>query len=140
MVHYGLVLLVVKIEYLLEVVSQVDALLASPIVFAVRDIDELIPNVRLRPELGVEQYLEECLLLNFVFSKLGHIVLHLMYSLKIDDPALKTFLRSRWFLLHLQLASASPFLLPLFVFAVILVVPPLRVLCHGDRLHALRVP
>ena len=58
MVHDGLVLLVVKIEYLLEVVSQVDALLASPIVLAVRDIDELIPNVRLRPELSVEQYLE----------------------------------------------------------------------------------
>lgn len=65
-----------------------DALLASPIVFTVRDIDELIPNVRLRPELGVEQDFKECLLLNFVFSKLCHIVLHLMYGLKIDDLAL----------------------------------------------------
>ena len=88
MVDDGLILLVVKIEDFLKVVSQMDALLASPIVFTVRDIDELIPNVRLRPELGVEQDFKECLLLNFVFSKLGHIVLHLMYGLKIDDLAL----------------------------------------------------
>ena len=133
-----MILLVVEIEDLLKVVSQVDALLTCPIVVAVRDIDERIPNVGLRPELGVEQDLEECLLLDFVFSKLGNIVLHLMYGLKIDDLALETPLRS-WFLLHLQLASASPFLLTL-VFALILVVPPLWVLSHGDRLHTLSIP
>ena len=133
-----MVLLVVEKEDLLEVVSQVNALLTSPIVVAVSDIDERIPNVWLRPELGVEQDLEECLLLNFVFSKLGNIVLHLMYCLKIDDLSLKTLLRS-WFLFHLQLASSSPFLLAL-IFALILVVPPLRVLSHGDRLHTLSIP
>ena len=138
MIRDGLVLLVVEIEDLLKVVSQVDALLTSPIVVAVRDIDERIPNVGLRPELGVEQDLEECLLLNFVFSKLGYIVLHLMYGLKIDHLALKTLLRS-WFLFKLQLASTSPFLLALIV-ALILVVPPLRVLCHGYRLHTLSIP
>ena len=138
MVRDGLVLLVVEIEDLLKVVSQVDALFTSPIMVAVRDIDERIPNVGLRPELGVEQDLEECLLLDFVFSKLGNIVFHLMYGLKIDDLALETLLRS-WFLFHLQLAPASLFLLAL-IFAVILVVPPLRVLSHGDRLHTLSIP
>ncbi len=98
MVYDGLIFLVVKIEDLLKVVSQVNALLTSPIVFAVRDIEERIPNVWLRPELGVEQDLKECLLLNFVFSKLCNIVLHLMYGLKIDHLALKTLFLCRFLL------------------------------------------
>ena len=43
-------------------------MLTSPIVFTIRDIDERIPNIWLRPELSVKQDLKERLLLDFVFS------------------------------------------------------------------------